>query len=51
MHKEEESDWSKTLGEIKPIQNISTNSESFLEIIPVQKEVIHSHKLQHYAYE
>ena len=29
---------SKTLSEVKPIENISKNVQSFLEIIPMQKE-------------
>ena len=31
---------SKTLGEAKPTENISKNPQSFLEISPVQKEVL-----------
>ena len=42
---------SKTLSEVKPVENISKNLQSFLEISPVQKEVLPSHKLQDYAYE
>ena len=42
---------SKTLSEVKPVKNISKNLQSFLEISPVQKEVLPSHKLQDYAYE
>ena len=30
----------KTLSEIKPVENISKNSQSFLEISLVQKEVL-----------
>ena len=30
---------SKTLNEVKPVENINKNPESFLEISPVQKEV------------
>ena len=30
---------SKTLSEVKPVENISKNLQSFLEINPVQKEV------------
>ena len=37
---------SKTLSEVKPVENISENLQSFLEISPVQKEVLLSHKLQ-----
>ena len=32
---------SKTLSEVKPIENISCNLQSFLEISPVQKEDLH----------
>ena len=42
---------SKTPGEVKPVKNISKNLQSFLEISPVQKEVLPSHKLQDHAYE
>ena len=42
---------SKTLSEVKPVENISKNPQSFLEISPVQKEVLPSHKLQDHAYE
>ena len=31
---------SKTLSGVKPFENISENLQSFLEIIPVQKEVL-----------
>ena len=37
---------SKTLSEVKPVENISKNLQSFLEISLVQKEVLLSHKLQ-----
>ena len=30
---------SKTLSEVKPVESISKNTESFSEISPVQKEV------------
>ena len=40
----------KTLSEVKPIENISKNPQSFLEISPVQKEVLPSHKLRNHAY-
>ena len=37
----------KTVYEVKRVKNISTNLQSFLEICPVQKEVLPpSHKLQ-----
>ena len=42
---------SKTLSEIKPVENISKNLWSFLEICPVQKEVLPSYKLQDHTYE
>ena len=42
---------SKRLSEVKPGENISKNLQSFLEISPVQKEVLFSHKLQDHAYE
>ena len=42
---------SKTLCELKPVENLSHNSQSFLEISPMQKEDLPSHKLQDHAYE
>ena len=42
---------SKTLSEVKPVENISNNLQSFLEISPMQKEVLPSHNLQDHAYE
>ena len=42
---------SKTLKEVRPVENISKNLQSFLEISLVQKEVVLSHKLQDHAYE
>ena len=42
---------SKTLKEVRPVENISKNLQSFLEISLVQKEVFLSHKIQDYAYE
>ena len=42
---------SKTISEVKPVRNITTNLQSFLEISPVQKEVLPSDKLQDHAYE
>ena len=42
---------SKTLSEVKPVENINKNLKSFLEISPVQKEVLLSHKLRDHAYE
>ena len=44
-------EWSKTLSEVKPVKNINKNLQSFLEISPVQKEVLLSHKLWDHAYE
>ena len=34
---------SKTLSELKPVENISKNPQNFLEISPMQKEVLSSH--------
>ena len=42
---------SKTLSEVMPVKNISKNLQSFLEISPMEKEVLLSHKLQDHAYE
>ena len=42
---------SKTLSEVKHVENISNNLQSFLEISPVQKEAIPSRKLRDHAYE
>ena len=39
---------SKTLNEVKPPENINKNLQSFLEISPVQKEII---QLQEHANE
>ena len=41
----------RTLSQVKPVENISKNQQSFLEISPVQKKVLPSHKLQDHAYE
>ena len=41
---------SKTLSEVKPVENRSKKLQSFLEISPVQKEVLLSHEQQDYAY-
>ena len=38
----------ETVREVKPV--INKNLQSFLEISPVQKEVVLSHKLQEHAY-
>ena len=35
---------SKTVSEVKPFENINKNLQGFLEISPVQKEVLLSHK-------
>ena len=37
--------------EVKPVENLSKNLQSFLEINPVQKEALPSHKLRNHAYE
>ena len=37
---------SETRSEVKLVKNISKNLQSFLEIIPMQKEVHLSHQLQ-----
>ena len=42
---------SKALSEKKPVENVSQNPQSFLEIGPVQKKVLPLHKLQDYVYE
>ena len=42
---------SKTLSEVKPVENICKNLQSFLEISHVQKEALPSHKLRDHAYE
>ena len=41
---------SKTLSEVKPVENTSKNLQSFPEISPVQKEVLPSHNLRDHAY-
>ena len=41
---------SKTLSEVNPVENIRKNLKSFLEISPMQKDVLLSHKLQDHAY-
>ena len=41
----------KTLSEVKQVENISKNVQSFLEISPMEKEDLPSHKLQDHAYE
>ena len=42
---------SKTLSEVKQVKNVIKNLQSFLEIRPLQKEVLSSCNLQNYAYE
>ena len=42
---------SKTLSEVKPVENKSKDLWSFLEISPMQKQVLPSDKLQGHAYE
>ena len=42
---------SKIVSEVQPVESISENLQSFLEISPVQKEVLPSHKLRDHAYE
>ena len=42
---------SKTLSEEKQVENISNNMQSFLEISPVLKEALPSHKLRDHACE
>ena len=41
----------KTLSEVKQVENISKNLQRFLEINPVQKKALPSHKLRDFAYE
>ena len=41
----------KTLSEVKLVENISKNLQSFLVISHVQKEVLLSHNMQDHAYE
>ena len=41
---------SKTLSEVKPVENISKNLKNFLEISPMQREVFPSYKLRDHAY-
>ena len=42
---------SKALSEVKLVENVNKNLQSFLEISPVEKEVLLSHKLQDHACE
>ena len=39
------------MSEVKPVENLSKNLQSFLEISHMQKEILLSHKLQDHAYE
>ena len=41
---------SKILSEVRPVENINKNLQSFLEIRPVQKEVLPSQKLRDHVY-
>ena len=41
----------KTLNEVKPVENMYKNLQSFPKISPVQMEVLASDKLQDHAYE
>ena len=42
---------SKILNEVKPVENINKNPQSFLEISAMQKEDLPLYKLQGHAYE
>ena len=42
---------SRTLSEVKPVENMSKNLQSFPKISLVQKEVLPSYKLRDHAYE
>ena len=42
---------SKTPSEVKPVENITTNLQIFLDISPVQKIPLPLHKLRDHAYE
>ena len=42
---------SKALCEVKPVENINKNLQGFLEISPLQKEVLSSDKLRDHAFE
>ena len=42
---------SKIVSEVKPVENISKNLQSFLEVTPIQKEVLLSYQLQDHTYE
>ena len=55
VHKDKESDLlrkrNKTLNEVKPVETISKNLQSLLEISRMQNEVLPSDKLQEHAHE
>ena len=55
VHKDKESDLlrkrNKTLNEVKPVETISKNLQSLLEISLMQNEVLPSDKLQEHAHE
>ena len=36
---------SKKINEVKPVENMNKNPQNFLEISPIQKKVLLSHKL------
>ena len=40
-----------TVSEVKPVESMNKNLQSFLEISPVQIKVLLSHKLLDHAYE
>ena len=42
---------SKMLSEVMPVENISNNQQSFLEISPVQKQALFLYELQDHTYE
>ena len=42
---------SKTLREVKPVENANKRLQNFLEVSPVQKAVFPSRKLEDHAYE
>ena len=42
---------SKTLSEVKPVENISKYLQRFLVTSPIQREATPSHKLLKHAYE
>ena len=48
-HNDKEGAWQrkkKTLSEVEPVENLSKNPQSFLEIRPMQKKVLLTHKFQ-----